>query len=170
MYSTIRKLNTTSLKSFSLSWLILSCEFFPSLFTTLLPLLFQVATNGLLSFSEAFSHWAPEPFPGVFTIVQNSLLIAPFWDDVDISGGGGSVSYQIFSSEDNDSLANTNLNAVNTYVNSVHGDGSFMGIWMLVAYWNQVSPYPHGSFLSPVLFPDIYEVHKAFLLTLIMCM
>ena len=90
--------------------------------------------------------------------MQNGLLIAPFWDDVDISGGGGSVSYQTFFSNDTDDLTATNFDAVNSYINSVHGDGSFDGLWMLVAYWDHVSPYPHGSFQSPVFYPDIYEV------------
>lgn len=118
----------------------------------------QVATNGLLSFGEAYSHYDPEPFPGTSTSVQNGHLIAPFWDDIDISGGGGHVYYQTFSSDDSDSLTTTNLNAVNTYINSVHGDGSFEGTWMLVAHWDQVSPYPHGSFPSPILYPDIFQV------------
>lgn len=119
----------------------------------------QVATNGILSFGEAYNSYEPETFPGVSTGVQNGYLIAPFWDDVDISGGGGSVYYQTFSSEDTDNpLTNTNLNAVNSYINSVHGDNNFAGVWMLVAHWDQVSPYPHGSFQSPIIYPDIYEV------------
>ena len=90
--------------------------------------------------------------------MQNGLLIAPFWDDVDISGGGGTVSYHTFSSADSDPLTTDNFDLVNTYVNSVHGEGDFVGTWMLVAHWDQVSPYPHGSFPSPILFPDIFEV------------
>lgn len=112
-----------------------------------------------MSFGEAYSHWSPEIFPGVSASVQNGFLIAPFWDDVDISGGGGSVSYQTFLSNDsNDELTVINFNSVNSYVNSVHGDGNFTGAWMLVAYWDHVSPYPHGIFPSPIIYPDIFEV------------
>ena len=120
----------------------------------------QIATNGILSFGEAYSHYTPEIFPGVSTSVQNGLLIAPFWDDVDISGGGGNVSYQTFSSSDEDVVTTDNLNTVNSYVNSMHGDGNFTGAWMLVASWDHVSPYPHGSFQSEIFFPDIFEVFQ----------
>ena len=60
-------------------------------------------------------------------------------------------------------LSTMNLDAVNAYVNSVHGDGSFNGVWMLLAMWDHVSPYPHGSFQSPILYPDIYEVDLIFM-------
>ena len=88
--------------------------------------------------------------------MRNGYLVTPFWDDIDISGGGGSVYYQVFTSGNGSD--STNVNTVNAYINSVHGDSNFTGTWMLLVKWDHVSPYPHGSFQSPIFFPDIYEV------------
>lgn len=98
----------------------------------------QISTHGVLSFGEPFSHNVPELFPGESPDVQNGFLIAPFWDN--ISGDEGTSSYQIFSSDDIDTLTIENFNSVSGYINSVHGLGDFAGSWMLVANWNQVLP------------------------------
>ena len=62
-----------------------------------------------------------------------------------------------FSSSDSDMLTIENFNSVNSYVNSVHGQGDFAGAWMLVAYWNQVSPYDY--FQSSTDFMEVIVVH-----------
>ena len=122
-----------------------------------IPQTIQVSTYGLLSFGEPYFNDTPEGFPGVSPYVQNGLLIAPFWDHIDISNGSGIISYQTFSSSDSDTLTIENFNSVNSYINSVHGQGDFAGAWMLVAYWNQVSPYDY--FQSSTDFMEVILVH-----------
>ena len=117
----------------------------------------QIANNGIFSFNEVYSHWSPEIFPGISSSVRNSYLVTPFWDDVDIGGpDGGSIYYQVHTQSSGDPSVAL-LSQVNTFIQNVTND-NFTGVWVLVAKWDQVHPYPHGTFPDTILYPDVSEV------------
>ena len=61
-------------------------------------------------------------------------LVAPFWDDVDISEGVGNISYQVYS------IGSPPLDTVNTII-SDEENINFTGHWMIVAEWDEVPAY-----------------------------
>jgi fibulin 1/2 len=65
--------------------------------------------------------------------------VAPFWSDNDIRTYG-SVCYEVFD-QSSDSLI---IEDVSEYISDQTGS-DFEGTWMLLAEWNEVHPYPHGS-------------------------
>ena len=65
---------------------------------------------------------------------RSEYLVAPFWDDVDIRGGFGNISYQVYSS------GSPLLDTVNTII-SDEENINFIGHWMLVAEWDSVPSY-----------------------------
>lgn len=87
-----------------------------------------MGTNGLLSFGSAYNSYINQAFP-----VFSRYLVAPFWDDVDIRGGNGKISYEIHQS-------GYFLKQVNTYLNRKR-PSEFQGTWMAVAYYDAVHPY-----------------------------
>lgn len=112
-----------------------------------------------MSFREPFYSPFPQAFPGTSSSVSNAYLIAPFWEDVDISSAGD-IYYETHDA--NNSRSSELLAQVSEFVSNQTGT-SFSGTWMTVAFWDQVHPYPHG--LSPsilqfliFLYPDIYQV------------
>lgn len=120
--------------------------------------LLQIANNGIFSFNEAYSHFSPEIFPGFSSSVQNGHLIAPFWDDVDIGGiDGGSIYYQVHTTTGGNVPSQQLLDQVNSFINTVE-NSNFVGVWMLVAMWDQVHPYPHSILPDPSIVPDVNEV------------
>ena len=122
--------------------------------------LLQIANNGIFSFNEVYAHWSPEPFPGISSSVENGYLITPFWDDVDISGvDGGSIYYQVHTASNNNPPSMELLNQVNTFIQTVE-NVNFTGVWMLVAMWDEVHPYPHGISPDLSLYPDVNEVYS----------
>ena len=64
--------------------------------------------------------------------------MAPFWDDIDIRGGNGEISYQIFQT-------GNEIDTVNSFLQSQTNYTSFEGTWMMVAFWDQVHPYLGSS-------------------------
>ena len=63
--------------------------------------------------------------------------MAPFWDDVDITGGNGEISYEIHNS-------GYFLDHVSGYLRAIR-PSEFQGSWMLVAYWDAVHQYPGSN-------------------------
>ena len=90
----------------------------------------QVGTNGLISFGSSYNSFANQPFPGS---VSSNYLVAPFWDDVDIRGGNGIISYEIYDS-------GYFLDHVSAFVRQQR-PSTFQGTWMAVVYWDEVHPY-----------------------------
>ena len=90
---------------------------------------FQVGTNGILSFDVAYNSWSNVPFSENFP----EYVVAPFWDDVNIVGGNGQITYEIH--EDG-----YFLDQVNSFLQK-RRPSSFVGTWMLVAYWDAVAPF-----------------------------
>ena len=77
----------------------------------------------------SFIEFVPELFP-----IDSLYLVAPFWADVDIEGGVGDISYQVYST------GSPLLDTVNAFI-SDERDFNFNGNWMLLAQWNGVSAY-----------------------------
>ena len=92
----------------------------------------QVGTNGLLSFDISYNSFSNQQFPGSSTI-SSFYLVAPFWDDVDITGGNGEISYEIHTS-------GFYLDEVNAFLQRKR-PSNFEGTWMAVVYYNAVHPY-----------------------------
>ena len=78
------------------------------------------------------------PFSNRLFPVDSRYLVAPFWDDVDISNGVGDISYQVYST------GSPPLDTVNTII-SDEENINFIGHWMIVAEWDGVPAYS-GSF------------------------
>ena len=97
----------------------------------------------MISFSRPFYYWYPSPFPGYYYL-RRFYVVAPYWADHDIRRKG-SVSYETFErgkSRNDDYI----LNRVNDYLRSSDmAPLNFSGTFMILAEWNGVHPYPHGS-------------------------
>ena len=72
--------------------------------------------------------------------VDSRYLVAPFWDDIDISEGVGDISYQVYST------GSPPLDTVNTII-SDEENINFIGHWMIVAEWDGV-PAHQGSLIQ----------------------
>lgn len=95
----------------------------------------QVGTNGYFSFGRRFTGFAPFLFSEGNTI----SLVAPFFTDIDISRGSGGVRYQIHND-----LNVTRSKALGEQVDTVINTNkltNFRSKWLLVASWEDVSPY-----------------------------
>ena len=96
-----------------------------------------MGTNGIISFQRGFYYWWPSPFPTYSHYIQSRYVVAPFWSDNDIRITGD-ICYEVHERVD----ASTAI--VSEYIS--HNTGTnFKGRWMLVAQWENVHPYPHGS-------------------------
>lgn len=83
----------------------------------------------MLSFgTSAYNTHGNEAFPGP----SGRFLIAPYWDDIDITNGGA-ISYELFES-------GYFLDEVNAFLfRKVPSD--FEGTWMIVADYDKVAPF-----------------------------
>ena len=92
-----------------------------------------MSSNGLLSFGSGFSNFAPQSFPQ-----SGPPLIAPYWTDIDLSGGNGLVRYAAYTTEDGVSY----IDQVNEFLgNTSTGSGTFTATMILVAQWLDVCPF-----------------------------
>ena len=103
-----------------------------------------MGTNGLLSFDTAYNSWFNQPFPGSFFIASR-YLVAPFWDDVDIRGGNGQISYEVHES-------GYFLDHISAFVRAQR-PSEFQGTWMMVVFWDAVHPYFGASN------PEVCKLH-----------
>ena len=97
---------------------------------------------------SSFTEYIPELFP-----INDRYLVAPFWADVDIQGGVGSISYQIYTS------GSSEIDVINSFITSEEGF-SFTACWMLVAEWDHVSTF--GGPTSEVSSLGIYVIYVYF--------
>lgn len=107
----------------------------------------QVNENGVISFDEpwAFSH--PNRFPTTYVHSRLGHALAPFWSDNDIRKEGDVRYVAIEGNSAPDDGGNIFFEASN-FVNRrfvAEDEPSFVPTWMLVAQWDHVHPYPHGS-------------------------
>ena len=84
----------------------------------------------------------PELFPTNKQFLQSRDVIAPFWSDNDIRKAG-TVRYVLIEKGE-DSVGDRLLKEADLVVASVHKT-NFTGNTMLIAQWDHVHPYPHGS-------------------------
>ena len=103
----------------------------------------QVGTNGIVSFGEEFAHFDASPFPTTLLESYYSHVAAPFWSDVD-ARLNGSIWYEVHDAEENNPISNEVLSSVSTFIRTEEGV-EFEGNLMIVATWDQVHPWPHGS-------------------------
>ena len=90
----------------------------------------QIAVNGLISFDEPYGSSFNVPFPG---FVGFRYLVAPFWDDANIVGGRGQISYEVHES-------GYLLDHVNAYIRAQR-PSEFQGTWMLIVFYDAVQPF-----------------------------
>lgn len=89
--------------------------------------------------------WRPEPFPGASNGVRFAHVIAPYWSDNDIRREGN-VSYEVFEFQKTGTYGDEVLTIVNNYIMEQYGNSTnFVGVYMILAEWNAVHPFPHGS-------------------------
>ena len=87
-------------------------------------MIIQVNANGVISFRNPFSNDIVEPFP----LLSTSIIIAPFWEDIDINRGG-----QIYFRSSSDS-------SILREVGDRAGDGSnFNPSTVFIATWERVA-------------------------------
>ena len=65
--------------------------------------------------------------------------MAPFWVDID-ARTEGCIQYQVFDPMSDSST----ISEVSSFISQTTSS-SFSGVWMLVAEWRDVHPFPHGS-------------------------
>ena len=100
----------------------------------------QVNTNGIISFQRPFTDYIPRRFP----LNNNIPLIAPFWDDVDITRFGN-IFYRQTSNVTLLQRARDRLQDL--FPSSVN----FTPTTLFIATWNRVAGFRGRSQVSHVL-------------------
>ena len=106
----------------------------------------QVNENGALSFNSPWRFSHPNRYPTTYIPTRQRHVLSPFWSDVDIRREG-SVRYvpiETGSSTPGDAIMKEAAAYVN-YRFIDENEPTFQPTWMLVAQWDGVHPYPHGS-------------------------
>ena len=98
----------------------------------------------MISFGRPFRLWHPCQFPSNDPLVNSANILAPYWSDNDIRSSGN-VSYGSF--QYGDSVEGNNLLLyISLYIREFYPNASqFQGNYMIIADWDQVHPFPHGS-------------------------
>jgi len=96
-----------------------------------------VITNGFFSFDTPYTSFIPRLFP-----VDGRYLAAPFWSDVDITNGVGTIRYEVHSS----TTGGTPLQNISDFISSEE-NVVFEAEWMLVAEWERVTQYDEPTLL-----------------------
>lgn len=86
-----------------------------------------------------YSHFDPQRFPTTVPDIYWGFTAAPFWSDVDLRLEG-SASWEVHTLSQSENL----INMVSDFI-QVYLDLDFAGQWMMVGYWENVHPFPHGS-------------------------
>ena len=109
----------------------------------------QVGANGIISFEREWYFWYPSRFPTSGFWTRNGFVIAPFWNDHDLRKSG-SIRYAVIDSNERKDSADLIWN-ISNFIRLNHEQAAmdnFEGVWMLLAHWDKVHPYPHGSYDS----------------------
>lgn len=109
-----------------------------------------------MSFDRQWLFDKPEPFPTNSRTIQNRYVVAPFWSDNDIRRAG-TVRYVLIENGTS-SLGDQLLQSANSVVRKEH-QVDFTGRIMLVAQWDRVHPYPHGTPGAANLDESLNKVH-----------
>lgn len=108
----------------------------------------QIAVNGLLSFEQPYGSFFNQPFPGFF-FISSRYLVAPFWDDADIRGGDGQISYEVHTS-------GYLIDHISAFIRA-RKPSPFQGTWMLVVFYDAVQPY-FGTGVSKTIMSGIMSL------------
>ena len=84
----------------------------------------------MISFGQSFTQYSPHTFP-----YSTYNLVAPFWDDIDLSSTGA-VYYEVITPDNGLNI----INQVDTYLSNIQSI-SFSADWILVAKWLNVCPF-----------------------------
>lgn len=99
----------------------------------------------MISFRRGFNYYIPNLFPTNRQAIRNSLVIAPFWSDIDIRLEGSIYYKKYIRTSENESDIKL-LNFISGYIaNRQSNATNFTGNTMLVVQWKNVPPYPHGA-------------------------
>ena len=99
--------------------------------------------NGVISFGDKWNFWQANRFPTSNPWSRMGYVVAPFWNDNDIRISGA-VRYAVIDGTQGNAL----LKNISVFIQRNHKSVAavdFAGVWMLVAHWDNVHPYPHGS-------------------------
>jgi hypothetical protein len=99
-----------------------------------------VASNGHISFRTAYTHFNAELFPTTNPSIYWDFVLAPFWSDVDLRVAGN-ASWEIHTTAESQDL----INDVSIFIQENTASSDFSGSWMMIAYWEDVHPFPHGA-------------------------
>jgi hypothetical protein len=99
---------------------------------SLIYIIWQVNTNGLITFRRSGRSAPPELFPGKNPLLNNTAIVAPFWSDVN-PNFKGKIYYQLRRNAYSPVtlLANRDLAAYT-------GDASIRMKWSIVVTWDRV--------------------------------
>lgn len=104
------------------------------MFSNVIYVLFQVNTNGDLTFLSALSTFTPSPFP----YQQNTQIVAVYWGDIDTRKGG-----DIWYRETTDPVL---LQKASAEIHTVFPQQSgFNASWIFVTTWSKVAFYGSDS-------------------------
>ena len=103
----------------------------------------QIGINGIISFDQPYGSFSNQAFPGNF-FISSRYLVAPFWDDANIVGGRGQISYEIHDS-------GFLLEHISAFIRSQR-PSEFQGTWMLIVFYDVVQPY-FGSAVRNISMP-----------------
>ena len=96
----------------------------------------QLSSNGLISFGGSYTAFSPTVFP----LSSNRAVVAPFWDDIQLTGSR-ELRYKIVSG------SSSLITDVNNFLSSYSGI-PFSADWLLWTYWYNVCPYSDSSCTS----------------------
>ena len=95
--------------------------------------LFQVGTNGIISFgNSAYNLYSNSLFP-----VSGHYIVAPYWDDIDTRYGNGRLSHAVHDS-------GFYLDEVSRFI-ARRRPSDFQGTWMAVVFYDRVRQYPAAT-------------------------
>ena len=95
----------------------------------------------MISFGAQFSFYQSSRFPTSNFAINNNYVVAPYWSDVD-NRKAGQIRYLVLEAVNQNN--NASIAKVNEFISQAVNE-TFNGLWMLVAEWRDVHPYPHGT-------------------------
>ena len=100
-------------------------------------------TNGILSFRSPFIYFVPHQFP----LTSFNVLIAPFWDDIDISYMMGNIFFRFM-------VDPALLNQVGLFSSEVFGS-EMDPLLLFIVTWDAVAGYNFRN--------QVYIIHQAYI-------
>ena len=103
--------------------------------------------NGAISFKEPWKYSHPNTYPTNNVFIRQRHVLSPFWTDVDIrkSGTVRYVPIERGSSARGDMIMDETAAYFKERFGDEENEHVYEPTWMLVAQWDRVHPFPHGS-------------------------